>query len=65
MFLALESVSATPKAPSAKPRLLEPGERPARVGIEVALLLGQRVVQGLVNEGAMSLAHGQAFSARV
>jgi hypothetical protein len=31
--------------------LLEPGECPARVGVELALLLAQIFVQGLVDEG--------------
>ena len=31
-------------------RLLEPGERPAAVGVEVALLFGQRLVEGLIDE---------------
>ena len=37
-------------------RLLEPGQRPAAVGVEVALLLGQRLVEGLVDE-RQRLAH--------
>ena len=31
-------------------RLLEPGQCPAAVGVEVALLLGQRFVESLVDE---------------
>ena len=42
-------------------RLLEPGERPAAVGVEVALLLGQRLVEGLVDE-RQRLAHGERLA---
>ena len=33
-----------------KADLLEPGQRPAGVGVEVAFLLGQRLVEGLVDQ---------------
>ena len=42
-------------------RLLEPGQRPAAVGVEVALLLGQRLVEGLVDE-RQRLAHGERLA---
>ena len=42
-------------------RLLEPGQRPAGVGVEVALLLGQRLVEGLVDE-RQRLAHGERLA---
>ena len=61
VFLALESVSATPYSPSAKARLLEPRQRPAAVGVEVALLLGQRLVEGLVDE-RQRLAHRERLA---
>ena len=35
----------------AETRLVEPGQRPAGVGIEVPFLFGQSLVQGLVDEG--------------
>ena len=34
--------------------LLEPGERPAAVGVEVALLFGQSFVEGLVDSASAS-----------
>ena len=61
VFLALESCSATPYSPSAKPDLLEPGQRPAGVGVEVAFLLGQRLVEGLVDQ-RQRLAHGERLA---
>jgi hypothetical protein len=42
-------------------RLLEPRQRPAAVGVEVALLLGQRLVEGLVDE-RQCLAHGERLA---
>ena len=37
VFLALESVSASPNSPRLNAELLEPGNRPARVRVELAL----------------------------
>ena len=34
-----------------KADLLEPGQRPAGIGVEIAFLLGQRLVEGLVDQG--------------
>ena len=45
-------------------RLLEPGQRPAAVGVEVALLFGQRLVERLVDE-RQRLAHGERLALRV
>ena len=42
-------------------RLLEPRQRPAAVGIEVTLLLGQHFVEDLVDE-CQRLAHRQSFA---
>ena len=42
-------------------RLLEPSQRPAAIGVEVALLLGQRLVEGLVDE-RQRLAHGERLA---
>ena len=42
-------------------RLLEPGQRPAAVGVEVAFLLGQRLVEGLVDE-RQRLAHRERLA---
>ena len=61
VFLALQSVSATPYSPSVKPILLEPRQRPAAVGIEVAFLLGQRLVERLVDE-RQRLAHRERLA---
>jgi hypothetical protein len=44
-----------------KARLLEPGERPAAVGVEVAFLLGQRLVEGLVDQ-RQRLAHAERLA---
>ena len=44
-----------------EPVLLEPGQRPAAVGVEVALLLGQRLVEGLVDE-RQRLAHRERLA---
>ena len=40
--------------------LLEPGQCPAAVGVEVALLLGQRLVEGLVDQ-RQRLANGSGL----
>ena len=61
VFLALESVSATPYSPVGEARLLEPRQRPAAVGVEVAFLLGQRLVEGLVDE-RQRLAHRERLA---
>ena len=61
VFLALERVSATPYSPSLKPDLLEPRHRPAGVGVEIAFLLGQRLVEGLVDE-RQRLAHRERLA---
>ena len=45
-------------------RLLKPGQRPAGIGVEVALLLSEHLVKGLVDEGK-GLAHGQRIAAGV
>ena len=42
-------------------RLLEPRERPAAVGVEVALLLGQRLVESLVDK-RQCFAHRERFA---
>ena len=42
-------------------RLLEPRQRPAAVGVEVALLLGERLVEGLVDE-RQRLAHRERLA---
>ena len=44
--------------------LLEPCDRPAAVGVEVAFLLGEHFVEYLVNE-RQRLAHGQGLAGRV
>ena len=48
--LALESSLGHAVLALGEARLLKPGQRPATVGVEVALLLGQRFVEGLVDE---------------
>ena len=44
-----------------KADLLEPGQRPAGVGVEVAFLLGQRFVEGLVDQRQRG-AHGERLA---
>src|SRR5271165_592001 len=44
-----------------KPRLLEPRQRPAAVGIKRPLLLGQRLVESLVNE-RQCIANGERLA---
>ena len=61
VFLAVESVSATPYSPFGKARMIKPRQRPAAIGVEVALLLGQRFVEGLVNE-RQRLAHRERLA---
>ena len=61
VFLAVESVSATPYSPSAKPDMLEPRQRPAAIGVEIALLLGQRLIERLVDQ-RQRLAHRERFA---
>ena len=50
VFLAWASVFADPEIAFGKTNLIEPGQRPAGVGVEIALLLGQRLVEGLVDQ---------------
>ena len=47
--------------PLVETRLLEPRHRPSAVGVEVALLLGQRLVEGLVDE-RQRLAHRERLA---
>ena len=61
VFLALESCLGHAVLALGEARLLEPGQRPAAVGVEVALLLGQRLVEGLVDE-RQRLAHGERLA---
>ena len=61
VFLALESCLGDAVLAFGKAELLEPGQRPAAVGVEVALLLGQRLVEGLVDEG-QRLAHRERLA---
>ena len=50
VFLDLESCSATPYSPSAKPNCSNQVKRPTTVGVEVTFLFGQRLVECLVDE---------------
>ena len=61
VFLALESCLGHAVLALGEARLLEPSERPAAVGVEVALLLGQRLVEGLVDE-RQRLAHRERLA---
>ena len=61
VFLALESCLGHAVLALREARLLEPRQRPAAVGVEVALLLGQRFVEGLVDE-RQRLAHRERLA---
>ena len=63
VFLALRERLGHTVLALGEARLLEPGQRPAAVGVEVALLLGQRLVEGLVDE-RQRLAHARAACPR-
>ena len=64
VFLAVEESFGYAVLPFCKTRLLEPGQRPAGVGVEVSLLLRKRLVQGFVDEGE-SLPDGHRCTASV
>src|SRR5262249_50444839 len=50
-----------PVFPFSEAVLLEPGDRPARVSVEVAFLLGERLAERLVDEGEC-FSHGERLA---
>src|SRR5262249_16733388 len=59
--LALGELLGTTEVTIREAVLFEPGDGPAAVGVEVALLLGQRLVEGLVHQRER-IAHGERLA---